>query len=203
MHSSCSISSTADGTCQKCFTKHRDGWDKTQCSWRFVDADCIGLFYLSVNIVLLFSGKELPVSADEARTLLAPDAAVSIFSDAAESPPPLLSNDEADRVKRRQEWWERFLRRRRTIQESRARSRFNFFVCEIKLFIWIAYAPVLFPCWNASFPWPEKRPLHCISSTHSWYFVEFFLGSSLGLLADTVATYCPSKPSQLTQKNST
>ena len=103
MHSSCSISSTADGTCQKCFTKHRDGWDKTQCSWRFVDADCIGLFYLSVNIVLLFSGKELPVSADEARTLLAPDAAVSIFSDAAESPPPLLSNDEADRVKRRQE----------------------------------------------------------------------------------------------------
>ena len=33
LHSSCSISPTAGGTCQICLTKHRDRGDKTQCMY--------------------------------------------------------------------------------------------------------------------------------------------------------------------------
>ena len=32
LHSSCSISPTAGGTCQKCFTKHHDSVDAPQCT---------------------------------------------------------------------------------------------------------------------------------------------------------------------------
>ena len=70
-----------------------------------------------------------------------------LFSDAAESPPPLLSNERkrgSGKKQRRMDGWERFLRRR-TIWESWARRegrRFNFFVCKIWLsFMWMAYAP--------------------------------------------------------------
>ena len=33
LHSNCSISPTASGTCQKCFTKYRNWGDETQCSF--------------------------------------------------------------------------------------------------------------------------------------------------------------------------
>ena len=49
----------------------------------------------------------------------------------------------------------------------------------------------------------SARYLHHCSSTHLWYFVACFLGNSPGWLADTVDTYCPIRPSQLTQKNIT
>ena len=47
----------------------------------------------------------------------------------------------------------------------------------------------------------ETINLHSGASSHSWYFVECVFESFPGWWANTVATYCPSRPSQLTKKN--
>lgn len=45
--------------------------------------------------------------------------------------------------------------------------------------------------------------IHCCSSTRSPYFVVCFWGIPPGWYADTVSSYCPSRPPQLAQKNLT
>ena len=42
--------------------------------------------------------------------------------------------------------------------------------------------------------------IHSGASPHSWYFVECVLENYPGWWAHTVATYCPSRPSQLSKK---
>ena len=53
LHISCSIRPTAGGTCQKCFTKHRNSGDKTQFPWNHRSRGPLPpwLFLFSCNLI--------------------------------------------------------------------------------------------------------------------------------------------------------